>query len=395
MTTKTAAAREAARHRNGEFGTQDHSAPEMALAAPNDDLDKALSAWELTAEDLPGITEAWAEMFGQLNAPAPESALDAEWHGLDSLTIERVIPRADFSLEIHVEAEDDDGYADTYRVHLDPEAGREFLLAQENADTIREHERLTSRRAQYVEGTEPVWHVLTGEPQNWLLATHVNNVHRAELRLTDSNHVLGHVAAFRNALNSMVPLPKDYGTNSGMYGSRDRGISPLSPPEKSQKDRWGGDTRKVKVSEVNECAEKLSKAVPEHEKVTAAFAEAKALPDGPLKDFLLGTRETKHYQSNEGTDRRPKIVKRSYTPKSELQTDHAKAVEKHTAVTKERNDILRRLNIIQKEHTVASAETERELQKATAERDKVWAAGYNGPAAKFPAYRPNPNLSQW
>lgn len=80
-----AQARESARRPDGRFGEQSHGDPgQVGLTEPGP-LDEALAGHGLTAGDVPGIREAWAERFACLDGPGQRDVAEVLWSCLGDI----------------------------------------------------------------------------------------------------------------------------------------------------------------------------------------------------------------------------------------------------------------------------------------------------------------------
>ena len=354
-------------------------------------LVSALSAYALTEEDLPGVAEAWNTMFGVLEHEAPETEVQAlvrmnpglaEW---TDVTVESLNPHADGSLTVHYEGrrpaddEDDEWHTlDESSCVLNPEQAREFLLARENRPNALLHRRLAREVEEFVTGKRAIWWLLADDGAEIAREVHhaQTAVWSAASRLEDRERTLRLVDQLRDALETATPLPreneKDYPTVVGYA----RGVKPLSSA--TEKDRWGADTRAVRFDEVNRVATTLRTAIPEAERLRAAFDGASALPDGPLRTYLLAERDRVYYDSTEGTGRKAKTVKRSYLPASDLVKEHAAAVKKHAEADTERKALLRKLSVTRREYDAQVKALTKEIHASQKTLDEAWAAGFPG-----------------
>jgi len=353
-------------------------------------LGDALDAYNLMPADLPGIVEAWAERFAVLDQPAPEDAktvfrrLHPEAANWDTLIIGQFIPRSDGGLtvtfEFTVDETENDGYPDDCgSVTFTAGQGRELLLAKENEPTVHQHRRLIEERDAFATGKRPVWWLLRdGSPVRQAndYRDELNTVRRAERSLEHAEETLAQVNQLQKALDTRTPLTREAKMTFGPVSVNVRGVKPLSPVV--EKDRWGMDKRAVRVSDVNSCAEALVGAVPEYERMQAIHDEATALPDGPLRDYLLGQRPTVFYNGTEGTGHRARTVKKQYTPVSELLIDHRKATEAHKKATSQQADLNKRLRLIRRELEAKVKADSKALAAAQKTADAVWVAGWPG-----------------
>jgi len=367
-------------------------------------LGDALDAFNLTTADLPGIEEAWAARFGVLDQPEPEDEkavfrrLHPEAAAWDTLVINQFIPRSDggitVTFEFTVDDIEQDGYPDDCgSVTFTAEQGRELLLARENDTKVHTYRRLLEERTAYATGATPVWWLLAEDtnPQ-YTLQSAGSALVRARRQLEGAQTRVDQVERLRQALETTTRLTPEEEKEFSTVHLYARGVKPTSPAV--EKDRWGKDERAVTVDEVNRVAEELAKTTPEAERMTAVFEEASALPDGPLRTYLLADRDPVFYETTEGTGRHTRKVKRSYVPTSDLVSEHKKAVKRHANATKERGSLRRKLAAIRKESAAEVKAATKVVKAAEADRDAAWAAGWPGTRTKVPAM-PATGPAEW
>jgi len=296
-------------------------------------------------------------------------------------------PRSDGSLKVVVgySVGDDHLDEDTDTLALDPEQARELILARENEARIRGYKQLIAERNAYTSGRCPVWWLLTGDPT---AASAQNDTARAATRhaareRTRAVTFLGQLNLLIRAIDERTPISREQELEFGTVSGHSRGVKPLSPA--TEKGTWGEDKRAVRVDEVNRLAADLAKTTPEFERMEAVHAEASALADGPLKEYLLGKRAPVTYNTSEGTGHRARPAKRTYTPVSELIRDHRSAVQHHEAALATKKDIMRRLRLILKEATAQEKKAAKELTAAQKRWADAWAAGWPGARTDVPA----------
>src|SRR5690606_24723015 len=124
---------------------------------------------------------------------------------------------------------------------------------------------------------------------------------------------------------------------------------PMTGPTKEQRNRWGEDDRAVLLRDVVTALGKVRDAAPEAARMTAVMTEAQALPDGPLREYLIGVRPAKSYETTEGKGARARRVKKSYTPTPELVSDHKKATEAMANAEAERKTLLKKTTAVRRD----------------------------------------------
>lgn len=343
-------------------------------------LDAALAVYSLTRDDLPGIAEAWEERFVALSQPLPETEeevltrLRPNLSGWIGLSVDDVIPRSDGTLEVDVEGEVEEGDRQMYtcdRLALTASESVKFLRAREDAATRRQLNALRSDAEHTAAGAHPIWWLLADEPR--ISSRHsaaARALANARGRVEHLQSHLGHIEQMQTALDTHTPIPeaeqKAYPTVDGFS----RGVKSFSAA--------GKQAIIIRVDILSRNASDLGRHVPELARMQEAIDAAHALPAGALRDYLVGEREAQTYLSVEGTGRKKKSVKRTYTPTSDLVKDHRRAVDLHARAATERDKSVKLLAELRAESTPLLQAAQERLAQAEANVAAVWAEGWPG-----------------
>jgi hypothetical protein len=354
-------------------------------------LDAALAHWGLHESDLPGIRAAWDATFSGPADVVPEHEtdvlrrLDLALADEGDLRVRWVNPRSNGTIVVLVviggDADNEDDEDDdelTREVTLGGEQMRAFLIAQEGR---AERERLTELRAlarRYATGELPVWFLLNA-PKRGVLYRAQNLANMAARSARTVEATAENIQRMQNALNTLTPLDGKLMTSTIGFA---RGVQSWDPAK-----RGYNDASEVSLSSLNSVIEDYTEAKPKAEALSAALAEAEALPHGALRDFLLAECPEVTYNATEGTGRRKRTVKRSYRPTSDLVKEHRNAATALERVTARRDEIQRKLTVLvaDGEPLVAAARAKRD--ETAADLQRVWATGWPGTPETAPAPR--------
>ena len=365
-------------------------------------LDAALSAYSLTRADLPGIEEAWATQFADLDLPLPESPeavlvrLNPELDGTRDISIDEVTPRSDGSLTVEVAGylvdEDEEEEYTTQTIHLTAEGALEFLVARESTERRRTLNTLRISADRTQTGTQPIWWLLTGDTS---VVRRYENASRAwgsaQRRVTYVEEYLAQLDTLQNSLDTRTPLDRTVQDRYPYAIGYARGLRPYGVDRAAAREE---DV--VRADTVSRVAGDLAEREPRFAMMQEAMDAAIALPEGALREFLLGERESRTYSTAVGTGRSKKTVKRTYTPTSDLVSEHKKAVEQHTESTKMRDTLAKRLAHFRKDATGKLWAARAELAQAEAALAAVWAEGWPGDSdAPAPVARDEDSLLSW
>jgi len=347
----------------------------------NSTLDAALAAYSLTRDDLPGIDEAWGMHFAGTDQPLPETA-DAvlmrlcpkvlEWA---DFAIDDVIPRSDGTLVVEIDGhveEDAERYYSSDRFELNANEAREFLAAREN-DAERRRLAMLRREAEaYTAGERPAWWLLATEPR---VSTRFENAGRELSHATDAkSHLEEHlvqIELLQTALDTATPVSDSDAKRFRPAVGYAAGIAPLDRTGFSYKDDGA-----VRVGTVNDIANDLAEYGPKHTRLQEALDAAHALPDGALREFLIGERPKRTYDALEGTGRKKRTVKKSYIPVSDLVSEHRSATEGFTRAAARRDEQSKTLRALRRAGNAALKEAEKRRAAAEKQVAAIWSEGW-------------------
>lgn len=344
-------------------------------------LDTALATYSLTRDDLPGIAEVWATHFADIDQPLPETA-DAvltrlrpkvlDWA---DFTIDDVVPRSDGTLVVEIDGhiqEEDDRYYSSDRFDLNADEAREFLAAREN-DTERRRLAWLRREAEaFAAGERPVW---------WLFATEPNVSSRFENAGRELSHAtsskkdleehLAQIELLQTALDTATPVGAEDEKRFKNAVGYAAGVAPLDRTGFSYKDDGA-----VRVGTVNDIAKDLAKYGPDHARLQEALDAAHALPEGALRDFLIGDRPARTYPMTEGTGRKKRTVQKSYVPVSDLVSEHRTAADGFKRAAGRRGEQSKILRTLRRAGIAALKEAEKRRAAAEKHVAAIWSEGW-------------------
>lgn len=342
----------------GEFAANMHDEAAGALRgrpAP-EAFEDALSQWGLSEGDVPGIGSAWDERFAMLNddtivgAPvvaAQELNLHDRYEIEGNIEVFRRGDMAEVEFEDYSD-EDDYGYRNptTYRIPItDPEVNAKVLAALDDQDRVNQRDALLRESGRYRRGDAPVWHLLA-DPDEVKAASR----ELYEVRSNQDKYSMERAEAFGNSMSRLREI-----VASGEFTQDDHRANfnaKLSP-------KVGGKHSSERGIDFNSTANSLienKRRIAKAERMEEAMASAQALPDGALKDFLIGERAERSYNTTEGTGRNKRTVVKKYTPKSDLVSDHESALRARASSMKNAAEIEEKLAAWGTEH----AESRRE-----------------------------------
>lgn len=347
----------------------------------NSTLDAALAAYSLTADDLPGIDVAWAARFADTDQPLPETADAAltrlrpqvlDW---EDFAIDDVIPRSDGSLVVEIDGhvkEDGERFYSSDRFELTAGEARELLAAREN-DVERRRLALLRREAEvFAQGDQPAWWLLATDPH---VSSRFENAGRELSRATGTKtHLEEHLAQIellQTALDTATPLSDPDAKRFRPAVGYAAGVAPLDRTGFSFKDDGA-----VRVGTVNDIAKTLAEYGPKQTRLQEALDAAHALPDGALREFLIGTRPERTYDTSEGTGRKKRTVKKSYTPVSDLVSEHRSATEGFTRASARRDEQSKTLRALRRAGNAALKDAEKRRAVAEKQVSAIWSEGW-------------------
>lgn len=346
-------------------------------------LDAALAAYSLTTDDLPGVAEAWGERFADLALPVPETEVAtlcrlrpnlAEW---EHVSVDDVTPRSDGTLTVEVDGRIEEDERSMYTcdtLSLSADEAIQFLRARESVAEVRRLNGLRIDAEQTSTGEMPVW---------WLLATTPNVSYRhsearrrlgaARMSLEHLEEHSDHIEQLQAALDTQTPIPEAQQKAFRPASGYARGVKPLGSTGTSFNDK---DV--VRVDIVSRIARDLSERTPKLTALQKALDEAHALPAGALREFLIGERASRSYETTEGIGRSKKKVTRSYTPTSDLVSEHRTALEAHTRASADRDEQIARLAVLRQEVGPKLDAARTRVAEAESEAALIWAEGWPG-----------------
>lgn len=386
--------------RAGQFAGHVHDAPTGQLTVPAE-LDEhaaaALDVYGLTEADLPGFADAWRARFEVLENGIPESPdmAFAAIIGEDIAAFDhtRVVAVADAAVVVKARYLEDDAPADAYQLDDDdddddddsywektfvftaPDEIQRFQAAVENAGARRELNRLQVDRDSYAKGLIPAWHVFA-DPAEVAVAGRACTVARDELRRSGFrvDEQLERNSFLTAALTAGQGLPEGSGAKNAVFIDHDSSRT------------WGNspEPRDVPAHEVHRVGEEYGEALKVWTTVSAAHEEAVALPDGPLRSYLIDARATVTYDAIAGSGRKARTVRREYTPRSDLAKEFETARRKFEHARDARFQLLERLA----EHKVNAQERAEKRDAArialTQAEAAYWSLGWPGDMKTIP-----------
>lgn len=352
-------------------------------------VDTALAAYSLTREDLPGIAEAWDIRFADLALPLPETDVQVlcrlrphlgEW---EDVSVDSVAPRSDGTLAVELEGhieEDGDSMYTCSREELTAEEAQQFLRARESNAERRRLSALRYDAERTVIGARPVWWLLAPEPHPQIRYENAVRVrHSAQQHLRGVEEYLRCVEQLQAVLETHTPISAEEEKKFPFAGGYARGVKPYGAAGTGLRDQ---DIARVDI--VNRIARALAEHTPKLAYLQEAMDAAQALPEGALRDFLIGEREPRTYNATVGNGRGKKTLKRTYTPTSDLVRDYNSAREAHGRAA---TDAKEKLRLLAKFHADAAArlqDAHARLVEEEVEVARVWAEGWPGEAVPAP-----------
>ena len=347
----------------GEFAANmhDEAAGTMRGRPASEAFEDALNQWGLSEGDVPGIGSAWDERFAMLNddtiVGAPVIAAQAlklhdRYEIEGNIQVDRRGDTAEVEFEDYGDGdEDDDGYRyrnpTTYRIPItDPEVNAKVLAALDDQDRVNQRDALLRESVRYRRGEAPVWHLLADPDEVAAASKELSEA----IRSRQDKYAVESAEAFDGSMSRLREIVASGALTQDDY--RANFHAKLSP-------KVGGEHSGERGMDFNSTAKSLienKRRIAKAERMEEAMASAKALPDGALKDFLIGEREERSYNTTEGTGRNKRTVVKKYTPESELVSDHESALKARASSMKEVAEIEEKLSAWGTEH----AESRRE-----------------------------------
>ncbi len=119
-------------------------------------------------------------------------------------------------------------------------------------------------------------------------------------------------------------------------------------------------------------------------KAEAMVSQAEAIPDGELKEYLLGDRGIGHYNVEEKVGRRKTTVRKEYQRGSVLGEKLKEANRVHDSNTKTLKEPLEKLALVAKEADTLAAQLAASKKPLEDARAAAWAQGWSGPKDQIP-----------
>lgn len=368
--------REAARTAAGKFGEQVRSDPEVSLgavvAAENSELQEATRVWGINADEVDGLEEAWAERFRVLDTPEPESSAQAavdilslsdkheDWNRIDvahSANGHLIVTVSDPDRDEDGEVNWDSDAEATYVVTDDADVER--LNAGLRNDQLRsERSRLDRDRGRYMSGELPVWNLLA-DPEELKQAQQDRHTMTRSVSLNKMNaERADEYTAQMSQLQELVAQGAMTQADKRPYW--ERRIKPAS----------GSEHRAIRFLDAHETLHNAARADAKLDVMQRSMEEARALPEGPLKEFLVGERAERSYPATEGKGRNKRTVTKKYTPQSELVSDYDSAVKAHEWRSRDAAELTAQLTAMTAEHS-AHKQAYSEVAGRVAELDEA------------------------
>lgn len=382
---------------------------------PDPGLDEALAQHGLSASEFDELQQAWDEHFAPLRDPRPEDTRSAT---LDVLDVEEfgrmrsgpdLTVNEDHSVDIEVftrngggnrecycedEVHDDDClaeindeisespyYVEDYDDDFDPtyatfvfrvppgdEAQR--LIAAEATDAqAQQYDRLCRQRDRMLSGQVPPWHLMA-DPEH---------IDETEQRIKGANtSVLGsfsmeQVRKAQSALDGHIEALRT-GQPQQQETRRTQIADHRGRPVRLPRTGRFGHGESVHSTDISKAAENYGRTQARWKHYDAAMAEAEALPeDSVLRETLLGERKPEKLRNGE-----------EYTPRSELQREHATASREFTRAEDRRRELMEALTGPRDEAYAVEAAHHRALKERTEAHKQWWATAWNPAHGEVP-----------
>lgn len=123
-------------------------------------------------------------------------------------------------------------------------------------------------------------------------------------------------------------------------------------------------------------------AVENARKSENAMADARALPEGDLKEWLIGDRPERSYQTTEGTGRKKRTVTKTYIPDAPLVKAHKEALAGLERSSEEIDNLRAELTPPRDEYAEEIAKDDALIAAKAEAKEKIWAHGWPTDAKK-------------
>lgn len=385
--------------------------------------DEALEQFGLSEDQLPGIRKAWQKRFDRADDPLPQSVKSATLDSLELDTVGRdrgtsIEHNGDGSLDIEVSTRNGGGNRDCF-CDNDPET----IGDHEDGCLAAVNERMQASRY-YVDDSDDEFdstyadfrfHVPAGDDARRITDAEGNadDYHAIVTQRAERDEILsGRKPVWSLLSDGRLPgrissKPEWQVKHEGEQLNRRETelrflTAALDGDDIADRDKYrridvSGNVT-MTVNDVARAGQQHRSAQREWDRIAPAMEEARNLPEGDLKDFLIGERAEQSYPVSVGRGRNKRTVMKTYTPKSELTRSYEsaeKSVEDSTAqyekVKKIINDGKTELAEQRKAHQF-------NVTAAKADLKTAWAAGWPGMLKDVPEPHPDfrpPPPEQW
>lgn len=377
----------------GQFRDKVNRSPAGGLTEPEPTpvgLDDALAQYGLDADDLPGIEDAWQARFAVLgedfeHETAAEAAKEVLHISDDVLDVTVLNREADGGLVIEVESQPvdaEDGYREITDTRYVLPAGdvTERLARAVSADATKRHLAMRrTERERYVDGSHPVWHLLADDAA---VNGAASDMQRAAASSRSSDHTRAEgklMEQMLGALNGGEPLDEQTAKRPFYGGAK------LSYPKDPARSTHYDAKVTIEAARVAEVAAEHRRAAEKAARLDRTLAEAQALPEGDLKDYLLAYPAPTTLPTTVGTGRNKRTVMKPYQPRPDLIRDHESAQNGLAHQEKNRRELLDELAEFKKRHDARSADLIARERAHVAATAAWWGLGWPGDEGDVPA----------
>lgn len=394
-----------------------------AAPEPGPGVDEALERFGLSEDQLPGIRKAWEKRFDKADDPLPQSIESATLESLRIDTVGRdrgtsIQHNDDGSLDIEVTTRNGGGNRECFcdndpETIGDPEDG---CLAAVN-ERMQDSKYYVSDADDDFDATyaDFNFHVPAGDDASRILNAESNQAESqaiARQRVERDEILSGRKPVWSLLSDGRLPgrissKPEREVMREGeRLDKRESELefltNALGGEDVSDRDKY----RRIEVSEgvtttVHDVAwagERYRLAQRKWSEIAPAMEEAKNLPDGKLKDFLIGERAEQSYPTTVGKGRNKRTVMKTHTPRSEL----TREFESASQLMKESTERYEKVKETIGAGRAALAEQRKDhafdVTAAKADLKTAWAAGWPGMLKDVPEPHPDfrpPSPSEW
>ena len=306
----------------GQYAENSHDEAGMALSSEPEtsaSLTTALSRYGIEPSDVPGLSEAWTERYGNGESvelpPSHESvARDAGVIDDDDevVGVKKDSKSGFYILDVEYEGDEDyDFYNSESRVISDPDdiAAMDAVVLGDREEAVRHQAELQS----ILNGQRTPWSVI--DPSGYADAE--NEAQQARRKVNSLDLAERELREYDAAWNDVLSAAKAKDPDRIPFGKKLRGTNPSA--------RWGSPEADTDMRNAAQTLIRREKRIERHRYMEEAMEQAQSLPEGALRDLLLTKRPESTYNTTEGTGRNKRTVLRTYTPKSELQSEYDSA----------------------------------------------------------------------